>query len=154
MEIAIEQILDKYPPQKKEGLLPILQEIQKEQGFLTDETLELVSQHLCIPVNKLYAVAAFYDQFRHSPEGKYHIQICCGTACHIYGSSTYLKELEKQLKLKAGGSSRDRKFSLEVVNCMGACDRGPIIKVNANYHCRVNAEALNRIILSLKEQPV
>jgi len=152
MEIETEKILEKYPPNKKEDLLPILQEMQKEHGFLTDEILEKVSLYLSLPINKIYAVAAFYDQFRNSPGGKYHIQICRGTACHIYGSSTLLKELEKQLKVKAGGSSRDRKFSLEVVNCIGACDHGPVIKVNEQYHCRVNPEALNRIIRSLKEK--
>lgn len=154
MSTTTEQILEKYPPNKKEGLLPILQEVQAEHGFLTDETLELVSRYLSIPMNKIFAVAAFYDQFRFNPAGHYHIQICRGTACHLYGSSSFLKEIEKQLKVKSGGTSRDKRFSLEVVNCMGACDRGPVVKINEQYHIRVNAGELTKIIRKLKEKTV
>ncbi len=154
MPNEIDQILGKYPPNKKENLLPILQNIQKEQGYLSDETLEAVSRYLKLPVNKIFAVAAFYDQFRITPLGRYHIQVCRGTACHLFGSSTILKELEKQFRVKAGGLSRDKKYSLEVVNCMGACDQGPVIKVNEHYYRRVNADELIRIIRSLKEKTV
>lgn len=154
MPNEIDQILGKYPPNKQENLLPILQNIQKEQGYLSDEILEAVSRYLKLPVNKIFAVAAFYDQFRNTQLGRYHIQVCRGTACHLFGSSTILKELEKQFKVKTGGLSRDKKYSLEVVNCMGACDQGPVIKVNEHYYRRVNADELTKMIRSLKEKKV
>lgn len=154
MEITTSQILEKYPPNKHEGLLPILQDIQKEQGFLTDDTLEMVSAYLGLPLNKIYSVAAFYDQFRHGWPGRYHVQVCQGTACHLHGSTALLKELEKHLKVKAGNTSRDKKFSIEVVSCMGACDHGPVIKVNEQYYTRVNTEKLTKIIRSIKEKTV
>ena len=152
MKEALEKLLSKYPANRKEGLLPILQDIQKEQGYLPEEFLGGVSKYLNLPVNKIYGVAAFYDQFRFHPLGQHHIQICRGTACHLYGSSTYLMELEKQLKVKAGSISRDRKFSLEISNCMGSCESAPVVRVNNIFYSHVTPEELTRIIRSLKEK--
>jgi len=148
----LEDILSKYPANKKEGLLPILQEIQDMHGYLTGELLGQVGKYLNLPVNKVYGVATFYDEFRFHPQGTYHIRVCRGTGCHLSGSSSYLEELEKQLKVKAGNTSRDRKFSLEILNCMGACESGPIIQVNETFYTHVSQTDLDRIILSLKEK--
>ncbi|MCK9423035.1 MAG: NAD(P)H-dependent oxidoreductase subunit E [Bacteroidales bacterium] len=145
-------ILSEYPAGKKEGLLPILQEIQKERGFLTEDVLADVSLHLNLPINKIYGVAAFYDQFHFHPHGRNHFRICNGTACYLFGSSTFLKELEKQLKVKAGSTSRDGKFSLEIVTCLGSCDQAPVILVNETYYTRVTPGDLNKIIHSLKDK--
>lgn len=145
-------ILSKYPSGKKDGLLPILQEIQEERGFLTEDVLADVSLHLNLPINKIYGVAAFYDQFHFRPHGWNHFRICNGTACYLFGSSTFLKELEKQLKVKAGSTSRDGKFSLEIVTCSGSCDQAPVIQVNETYYTRVTSEGLNKIIHSLKDK--
>ena len=147
----LETLLSKHPANKKDGLLPILQEIQTEHGFLTDELLAEVGRYINMPVNKVYGVAAFYDQFRFKPLGRFHIQLCRGTACHLHGSSTYLGELEKQLKVKAGGTSRDRRYSLELVNCMGACESSPVLRVNDTFYPHTTPEELTRIIRSLKE---
>ncbi len=148
----LEIILSKYPENKKDGLLPILQEIQHFQGYLTDELLAMAGKYLNIPLNKVYGVATFYDQFRFHPQGTFHIRICRGTACHLAGSSTFLEELEKQLKVKAGGTSKDRKFSLEIVNCMGACDSSPIVQLNETFHSNVTSAGLDKIIRTLKEK--
>jgi NADH-quinone oxidoreductase subunit E len=148
----LENILSKYPENKKDGLLPILQEIQHFQGHLTDELLTMVGKYLNIPLNKVYGVATFYDQFRFHPQGVYHIRICRGTACHLAGSSTFLEELEKQLKVKAGGTSKDRKFSLEIVNCMGACDSSPVVQLNESFYSNVTPAGLDRLIRTLKEK--
>ena len=154
MKEIFEKILVRYPMNKKDRLLPILQELQKETGYLTDEMLTEVGDYLGMPVNKVFGVAAFYDQFRFKALGAFHIRICRGTACHLFGSTTYLSELEKQLKVKAGGTSRDKKFSLEIVNCMGACDSAPVLRVNDIFYPHVTPEGLNRIIQSLKEKTV
>ena len=148
----LENILSKYPVNKKEGLIPILQEIQEQQGHLTDELLVIVGKYLNLPANKVYGVATFYDQFQFHPRGKYHIRICDGTACHLFGSSTCLEELEQQLGIKAGTTGRDRKFSLEITNCMGACESAPIIRVNDTFYTHVTAADLERIIRFLKEK--
>ena len=152
MKELLENILDRYPANKKEALLPVLQEIQKEQGYLTEEILHEVGRHLNMPPNKVYAVASFYDQFRFRPNGLFHIRLCRGTACHLYGSSTYLGELEKQLKVKQGGTSRDKRYSLEVVNCMGACESAPVLRINDIFYSHVTPDELIRIIHSLNEK--
>lgn len=148
----MEAVFSKYPGNKKEGLLPILQEMQEEQGYLTEEMLAAVGSYLGLPVNKVYGVATFYDQFRFHPLGQYHICICRGTACHLFGASTYLEEIEKQLKVKAGSLSKERKFSLEVSNCMGACESAPILRINDTLYTQVTTDDLTRIISSLKEK--
>jgi NADH-quinone oxidoreductase subunit E len=152
MKEPIEELLSKYPVNRKEGLLPILQEMQREYGFLPEELLGKVGRHLNLPVNKIFAVAAFYDYFRFKPQGHHHIQICRGTACHLVGSSTYLNELEKHLKVKAGSTSRDRKFSLELMNCMGACESAPVLRINETFYHHVTPEDLTRIIRSIKDK--
>ena len=152
MNEILEKILDKYPVNRKDALLPLLQELQKEKGYLTEELLAEVGRYLNMPANKVFGVAAFYDQFRFRPLGIFHIQLCRGTSCHLYGSSTYLTELEKQLKEKAGGTSRDRRFSLEIVNCMGACESAPLLRVNDTFYPHVTPGELTRIIHILKEK--
>jgi NADH-quinone oxidoreductase subunit E len=145
-------ILQKYPPNRKDQLLPLLQEVQSTLGFLNEETLTVIGNHLDLPINKVFGVASFYDQFRFIPLGKFHIKICHGTACHLYGSSSFLGEIEKQLRVKAGNVSKDRRYSLEVTNCMGGCDSAPVIRVNEEFFTRVSPEELTRILKSLKEK--
>jgi NADH:ubiquinone oxidoreductase subunit E len=147
-------IFSKYPPNKKDGLLPLLQEIQNSVGHLTEESLAEVSRHLSLPANKVYGVATFYNHFRLHSQGHYHIRLCRGTACHIYGSSTYLEELENKLRLKAGNTSKDHKFSLEISNCMGACEYAPILYVNDIIYTHVKPGDLENIIRSLKEKTI
>jgi len=95
------EILQKYSDAKRDQLIPLLQEIQDEEGFISKEAIILVGKHLKMPTSKIYGVATFYNQFRFEPQGKYHIQVCRGTACHVLGSATVLEELEKNLKSKA-----------------------------------------------------
>ncbi|MEI7897306.1 MAG: NADH-quinone oxidoreductase subunit NuoE [bacterium] len=145
-------ILSKYPAGRKDGLLPILQEMQNQQGYLTDELITEAARYLNMPANKVYGVATFYDQFRFHPQGLFHVKICSGTACHLHGSFNYRDELEKHLKVKAGNTSKDRKFSLEVTTCMGACESGPVVLVNETFYTNVTAAGLDKIIRSLKEK--
>jgi len=147
-----DKILSRHAANRKEGLLPILQELQAEYGYLTDELLESVGRYLNLPSNKVYGVATFYDQFRFHPLGHIHIRLCHGTACHLHGSGTFLSEIENQLAVKAGTTRKDRKLSLEVTNCLGACDSAPVILVNETRHTRVTQAGLDQIIRSLKEK--
>ncbi len=152
MELDISGILNGFSPGKREGLLPILQAVQKSQGVLTEEALGQVAGYLMIPVNKVYGVAAFYDEFRFKPKGTIHVEICRGTTCHLNGKPSLLKELEKQLRVSAGQTRRDKKVSLEVVRCLGACHQSPVLRVNEVVHSCRNAEELGKIIQEIKEQ--
>ena len=146
----IKTILKKYPEAGRENLIPILQDIQKENGHLSKESIVEVGSFLNIPTSKIFGVATFYNQFRFQPQGKFHIQVCRGTACHVLGSATVLQELEKQLKVKAGETTRDGLFSIEVVACIGACGLAPVVAINGEFHAKVTASSLVEIIESYK----
>lgn len=146
MTTALSNILSEYANSGRESLIPILQKIQDEEGFLSRNAVIEVGKTLDIPASQIYGVATFYNQFRFESLGKYHIQVCRGTACHVLGSATVLQELEKMLKIKAGQTTRDGLFSMEVVACIGACGLAPVICVNGEFHAKVTREELQGII--------
>jgi NADH-quinone oxidoreductase subunit E len=146
-----EEILSEYNSSGRESLIPILQQIQGEQGYLSKESVKQVGDFLELPVSKIYGVATFYNQFRFEPLGKYHFQVCRGTACHVLGSLTVLEELQKVLKIDPGQTTRDGLFSLEVVACIGACGLAPVICVNESFHAKVDTESIRQIVAEYKE---
>jgi NADH-quinone oxidoreductase subunit E len=151
MEETIERILRKYLAERKDSLIPLLQDIQREEGHLSDNSILEVSRYMNIPLNKIYGVASFYDQFRFGKKGRYHIQICHGTTCHICRSCTFQIEIEKILQVKAGKTTKDGKFSLEVVNCLGACSESPVMLLNGTAHGNLTIERLQKILSRIKE---
>ena len=151
MDETIERILRKYPAGKKDSLIPLLQEIQREEGHLSDKSIVEVSRHMNIPLNKIYGVASFYDQFRFGKKGLIHVQICHGTSCHISRSSTFQSEIEKVLQVKAGQTTKDGKFSLEIVNCLGACANSPVMLVNGIAYGNLTPENLQKILSGIKD---
>ena len=152
MTISRQQIISKYPSSGHENLIPILQDIQQQEGYLSEDSIIEVGQHLNLPTSKIFGVATFYNQFRFHPVGKYHIQICRGTACHVLGSSNVLEELEKNLKIKPGQTTKDGLFSIEVVACIGACGLAPVLAINGNFHAKVTKESLVQIIESYRNK--
>ena len=154
MTEIIEKILENYPDAKRDSLIPLLQDVQDKLGYISEETVVIVGKHLNLPTSKIFGVATFYNQFRFEPKGKYHIQVCRGTACHVLGSSTVLQELEKQLKLKAGQTSKDKLFSLEIVACIGACGLAPVITLNGEFIAKVDSQKIQDLVKNIKEQEI
>lgn len=146
MSNVVGHILGQFPGAGQDHLIPILQKIQEEEGYLSCQAITEVSRELHLPASRIYGVATFYNQFRFEPMGKYHIQVCRGTACHVLGSATVLEEIEKNLKVKAGQTTRDGMFSLEVVACIGACGLAPVICINGEFHAKVTGESLSQVI--------
>ncbi len=146
MEAKIKDVFSKYPTTSQDNLIPILQDVQEANGYLSEELIVEVGEYLDMPTSKIYGVATFYNQFRFKPQGKYHIQVCRGTACHVLGSATVLEELENALNIKAGDTTRDEMFSVEVVACIGACGLAPVISINGNFHAKVTKESIKDII--------
>ncbi len=146
----IEKILAEFQPVKRDSLIPVLQAIQDEYGFLSDEALEKIGEHLNLPTSKVYGLATFYNQFRFTPRGKYHIKVCNGSACHIDHSSSILKELKKQLGIEDGQNTRDGMFSLEVVACIGACGQSPVIAINDDYYPRLRTARVKELLEELR----
>jgi len=149
MSQVIEQILENASTER-DNLIPILQQIQEKEGYLSELAITMVGNKLKLPTSKIYGVATFYNQFRFEPQGKFHIQLCRGTACHVLGSSTVLAEVEKFLKVKAGQTTSDGVFSLEIVACIGACGLAPVISINGDFYAKVTPDSIKEILNSYR----
>ena len=148
----ITEILKANTGEGRDKLIPILQEVQEAEGFLSRESVEQIGKLLDLPASKIFGVATFYNQFRFEPMGKYHIQICRGTACHVKGSVKVLDSLVSELGIKPGNTTRDGLFSLEVVACIGACGLAPVIAVNGEFHARVDGDQIPQILDSYRRK--
>jgi NADH:ubiquinone oxidoreductase subunit E len=147
----VDSVLKKHPRAGRDALIPILQEVQEGQGYLSREAVTRIGKHLNLSATKIYGVATFYNQFRFTPKGKYHFTVCRGTACHVKGSYRVLEMAQKLLKLKPGQTSRDRLFSLETVACMGACGLSPVMNLNGEFYAKVTPQKLVKIIQECRE---
>jgi NADH-quinone oxidoreductase subunit E len=145
-------ILARYPNAKRDSLIPILQEAQETHGYLSPEMVTQIGKHLKLPASKIYGVATFYNQFRFQPTGRYHIQVCRGTACHVKGSARVLEAIEMTLDIKAGQTSRDGVFSIEVVACVGACGLSPVISINGEFYGGVTPDAVKDILAKYRRK--
>ncbi|MCP4544919.1 MAG: NADH-quinone oxidoreductase subunit NuoE [bacterium] len=148
----IQPILDRYPNASRDALIPLLQDVQEVQGFISKETVVSIGKHLNLPASKIYGVATFYNQFRFQPLGRYHVQICRGTACHVKGSATIFETLKRELGIEAGETARDGQFSLEVVACLGACGLAPLICVNGKFHGNVTGDSVRKILRAYRKE--
>jgi NADH-quinone oxidoreductase E subunit len=149
---SVQAILEKHSAAKRDALIPILQEVQEAEGYLSREAVTSIARRLGLPASKVYGVATFYNQFRFTPKGKYHFMVCRGTACHVKGSLKLLESAQKLMKLKPGQTTRDKMFSLEVVACMGACGLSPVVNLNGEFHAKVTPRKLARIIQECREK--
>ena len=143
---SVESILLEHPDAGRDHLIPILQEVQAVEGYLSKDAITAVGRQLQLPTSKIFGVATFYNMFRFQPKGKYHIMVCRGTACHVKGSKRVLDMVTRMLRLNPGETSRDGLFSLEVVACMGACGLAPVVNVNGQFYAKVTPMKLQRII--------
>lgn len=140
------KILEKYPPRDRSNLIALLQEVQEVYGYLPEDDLRAVAQYVNLPLSSVYGVATFYDQFRLSPLGKNIIRVCRGAACHVKNSANILLALESELGIKAGQTTRDKKFTLETVTCVGVCSIAPVININNDYYGRAVIKEIPKIL--------
>jgi NADH-quinone oxidoreductase E subunit len=148
----IDTVLERYPNATRDALIPILQDVQQQHGYLSRDAVVRIGQHLRLPASKIYGVATFYNQFRFQPQGRNHVQVCRGTACHVKGSAALLDALRRELKVDPGQTTRDGEFSLEVVACIGACGLAPVICVNGEFHAGVTTKQVGKIINSYRKK--
>jgi len=118
----------------RDSLISILQDIQSEYHYLPEDALRTVASQLDLPLIQVYGVATFFKAFSLKPRGEHMVSVCLGTACHVRGAPAVLDEVERQLGIKAGETTEDMRYSLETVNCLGACALGPIVVVDGKYH--------------------
>ncbi|MFO7976537.1 MAG: NADH-quinone oxidoreductase subunit NuoE [Candidatus Hydrogenedentota bacterium] len=148
----IEEILDRYAGAGRDALIPLLQDVQEAHGYLSREAIAHVGAHLKLPASKIYGVATFYNQFRFQPLGRFHIQVCRGTACHVKGSLAVLDAIRQELNIEPGTTTRDGLFSLEVVACIGACGLAPVITVNGEFHANLTPQKARALLEELREE--
>jgi NADH-quinone oxidoreductase E subunit len=149
---SVETILEGHPDAGRDHLIPILQEVQEAEGYLSKASITRVGTALGLPASKIFGVATFYNMFRFQPRGKYHVMVCRGTACHVKGSKRVLDMVTKTLKIEPGETSRDGLFSLEVVACMGACGLAPVVNINGQFYAKVTPMKFQRILDECRTQ--
>jgi len=130
---VIEDILDRHH-RDKAAIIAILQDIQDEVNYLPEDALRYVAHALDIPLSKVCSLATFYKAFSLKPRGKHVIHVCLGTACHVRGAVRVLGAIERTLGIRAGETDGNLQFTLETVNCLGACALGPIVVVDGEYY--------------------
>lgn len=133
-------------PKDSSSLIMILQDIQREYRYLPCEALVLTAEQLEVKLSKVFSVATFYNAFSLNPKGETVVRICVGTACHIRGATLIQDQIEHHLGIKAGQTSGDMKFSVEVVACVGACAMAPVVIVNEKYHGGVSVSGATRLL--------
>lgn len=133
-----------------DSLISILHDIQSKYHYLPEYALRQVASHLKLPLIQVYGVATFFKAFSLKPRGRYIINVCLGTACHVRGGQSVFEELSRQLGIKNGDTTEDMLFTLESVNCLGACALGPIVVVDDEYHGKMNAGKVKKMISRYK----
>jgi NADH-quinone oxidoreductase subunit E len=139
------RVLQKYQ-QDKSALIDILHDIQSETGYLPREALEETSHSLDVPLSRVYSVATFFKAFSLKPRGRHLINVCLGTACHVRGADKVREQLERELGIKAGENTPDLRFTLEVVNCVGACALGPMVIIGEDYHGEMTPDRVSEVL--------
>lgn len=136
----------------QKDLIHILNKIQAEYGYIPSQALSSISKHLKISESEIFGVLTFYKAFSLKPRGKHLVTICMGTACHVRGAPMILDELKRQLSIEPGETTEDDLFTLETVNCVGACALGPIVISDGDYHGQMNTREVNKLIKKIKKE--
>jgi len=147
---AIETLVQEHAGEMG-NLITVLENIQKQYGYLPEEALKTVSEETGKPLVDIYGVATFYKSFSLKPRGRHHVSVCLGTACHVRGAPVIAEEFQRQLGIKPGETTSDREFSLETVNCLGACALGPIVVVDGHYFSQVRKTKVSDILTRAQE---
>jgi len=141
----VQKIISEYQNQRW-GLIPLLQKVQEELGYIPGETLEPIADALQLSPSQVQGVVTFYAQFSLAPRGKYVIRVCRGTACHVRGGRSILRVVKRELGVEEGETTPDFKYTLETVACLGACFLAPTMMVNRNYFGRLSPPKIRSIL--------
>ncbi len=145
MQKTIEKIIKSHEGEKG-SLIPILQDVQRECGYISEEAVAAIAKDVKISEHEIYGVATFYAQFRFTKPGDHLIKVCVGTACHVRGNSLNLMHIKKILGIDEGEITFDYRFGLETVNCLGACALAPLVTVDDEYYGNFSPIKLKKIL--------
>ena len=143
---AVDEIIASQEEFTPERLIPLLQDIQAADGYVSEEAMVHVAEALGTTVSRVYGVATFYNQFRFAPLGEHVIELCRGTACHVKQSLTLAQHLQRRLKLREDGNSADGRFTVISVACLGACSIAPVIKLDGEFYGHLTVEKLDALL--------
>lgn len=146
MEEPLSKIFSSFKG-KPDELIPILQKVQHEYGYLSDSAMLETAEFTGVPSSRIYAVATFYAQFRFTPIGRNHIKVCRGTACHVRGAPRILEEIEKTLGITDGETTEDLEYTLETVACIGACGLSPCIMINKKVKAKLTPRKVAELFI-------
>jgi len=149
----VDQIIETYGLEQK-GLIPVLLDIQTEYHYLPPEAIQRVSERMNIPMIQVYQVASFYKVFSLEPRGKHIITVCVGTACHVRGSTMLVDQISRVLHVEPGETTKDMQFTLEEVNCLGACALGPVMVIDGKYYGKMTVNKIEKTLSKYTETEV
>lgn len=135
---------------RESAILAILQDVQAEEKYLPKETLEYVSQRMQIPLGQVFRIATFYNALSLKPRGRHKIDVCLGTACHVRGGERILSKLERDLGVSVGETTKDKRFTLESVHCVGCCSLGPVAVIDGETFGRLSQDKVPALLKDFK----
>jgi len=141
----VDRIVDAYGCHR-DSLISILQDVQAECSYLPEDALKRVAKRLKLPLIQVYGVATFFKAFSLQPRGEHMVRVCLGTACHVRGAPAVLDEVRRQLDVEPGETTEDSRFTLETVNCLGACALGPLVVVDSEYQGQITPGKVKRVL--------
>lgn len=141
----VDEIIQRYD-KSEESLLAILQDFQREFMYVPEEGMKRLSEVMNVPESKIYAMGTFYKALSLSPRGRHTIKVCTGTACHLKGAPQIIETLERELKTKRDNTTEDGKFTLECVNCVGACAMAPVTVVDEDYYGQTRSSKVGDVL--------
>jgi len=144
----IGQIIDRYDGDVG-MLIPMMQDLQAECGYLPAEHMRCLGKQLNVPLSRIYAVATFYSSFRLAPKGAHEVTLCMGTVCYLKGAPSIAEAISREFRVEPGGTTRDRLFTFQAINCMGACAVAPVMVVDGKYYNSVTPAAALEILYGL-----
>lgn len=141
----VDEIIEKYRDDK-ESIVALLQDISTEYRYLPEEVLKRVAEQLGLPLSQLFSLATFYRSFRLLPRGEHEVLVCMGTACHVRGAPRMLENVTQKLNIKPGETTQDGKFTVETVNCVGACALGPLLVFDGNHYSKLSRGKIEKLL--------
>jgi len=142
----LNDVLGRFPKGQADVLVHLLQEVQAELNYLPKNAIRAVADHLEVPLTKAYSVATFYKAFSLEPRGETIVKVCMGTTCHIRGGPVVVDDLNAGLGIAPGQTTKDMKYTLEIVNCVGACALAPVVIAGAKYHANVKPGKIIKLL--------
>lgn len=148
----LDQIIEKWES-RRDFLIEILQDIQDKYNYLPSEVLIEASKILDIPLNQIYEVATYYKAFSLEPKGRFKINICQGTACHVQGAEVILNAFERELEIKVGETDKNMDFTLDIVRCIGCCGLAPVVTINQDVYAKYDPSQVPKTVEKHKKMP-